>query len=85
MMRYNVESEYGQGNFPDLKIYAKSGTAEVGEGEPTAWFTGFIKNKHYPYAFIVCVEHGGYGASTAGPIANQVLQEIVATPSAATD
>ena len=85
MMHNNVVETYGEGNFPGLDIYAKSGTAEVGDGEPTAWFTGFIKNEHYPYAFIVCVEEGGYGSVTAGPVANQVLQEIVATPSAATE
>ena len=36
-----------------------------------------IKNKKYPYAFIVCVEDSGFGASVAGPVANSVLQYIV--------
>jgi len=77
MMKNNVESNYGSGNFPGLDIYAKSGTAEVYGREPNAWFTGFIRNENCPYAFIVCVENGGYGSSVAGPVANQVLQAVV--------
>lgn len=77
MMKNNVESTYGEGNFPGLDIYAKSGTAEVYGREPNAWFTGFIKNEGHPYAFIVCVENGGYGSSVAGPVANQVLQAAI--------
>lgn len=85
MMRNNVTSEYGQQRFPGLEIYAKSGTAEVGNANSNAWFTGFIKNRNYPYAFIVCVEKGGYGSSVAGPIANQVMQKVVSTHTAATN
>lgn len=78
MMKNNVEKTYGTSNFPGLDIFAKSGTAEVGNGNaPHGWFTGFIKNEDHPYAFIVCVENGGYGSSVAGPVANKVLQELV--------
>jgi peptidoglycan glycosyltransferase len=85
MMRNDVKVEYGQYNFPGLKIYAKSGTAEVSGQNPNAWFCGFIKNKNYPYAFIVCVENSGYGSAVAGPVANKVLQKIVSTSTAATN
>lgn len=77
MMKNNVVSTYGEYNFPDLDIYAKSGTAEVYGKAPNAWFSGFIKNENNPYAFIVCVENSGYGSAVAGPVANQVLQAIV--------
>ena len=77
MMKNNVVSNYGESNFPGLDIYAKSGTAEVYGKQPNAWFAGFIKNEDNPYAFVVCVENGGYGSSVAGPVANQVLQAIV--------
>ena len=77
MMKNNVEVSYGEGNFPGLDIYAKSGTAEVEGRKPNAWFTGFIENNKYPYAFIVCVEDSGSGAQVAGPVANSVLQYIV--------
>lgn len=78
MMSYNVEDNYGTYNFPDLKICAKSGTAEVGADDtPNAWFSGFLDDEEHPYAFIVLVEKGGFGSSVAGTVANTVLQEIV--------
>lgn len=77
MMKHNVEKTYGEGNFPGLDIYAKSGTAEVAHKKPTAWFAGYIKNEDKPYAFIVCIENSGYGSEEAGPVANKVLQSIV--------
>ena len=76
LMKNNVKTNYGQRNFPNLDIYAKSGTAEVGFGKkPHSWFVGFIKNK--PYAFVVLVEHGGYGSETAGSVANKNKQKAV--------
>ncbi len=77
MMKNNVKVSYGENNYPGLDIYAKSGTAEVEGQRPNAWFAGFIKNKDYPYAFIVCVEDSGFGSQVAGPVANLVLQYIV--------
>lgn len=78
MMANNVENNYGSGNFPGLAICAKSGTAEVGNGnQPNAWFAGFLNDDANPYAFIVLVENGGYGSEAAGSVANQVLQDIV--------
>ena len=75
MMRNNVKSNYGDSNYPGLELHAKSGTAEVGKGKaPHSWFCGFSGE----YAFAVCVENGGYGAQVAGPVANKVLQQIVA-------
>ena len=74
MMRNNVVSNYGDGNYPGLELHAKSGTAEGAKGTvPDAWFCGFSGD----YAFIVCVENGGYGSSVAGPVANKVLQSLI--------
>ncbi len=79
MMRNNVVSVYGAGNFPDLYVCAKSGTAEVGDDlTPNATFAGFIQSNEYPLAFIVIVEQGGSGSGVAGPIAGQVLRSCVA-------
>ncbi|MGN0703688.1 MAG: penicillin-binding transpeptidase domain-containing protein [Lentihominibacter sp.] len=78
MMANNVENNYGSYNFPGLDICAKSGTAEVGNGnQPNAWFTGFLNDDENPYAFVVLVENGGYGSEAAGAVANKVLQEVV--------
>jgi peptidoglycan glycosyltransferase len=74
LMRNNVIETYGQSKFGDLTVCAKSGTAEVGSDvSPHAWFTGFLTDSDYPYAFVVVVEHGGGGAKVAGGIAASVL------------
>lgn len=77
MMRYTVETHYGDQNFAGLPACAKSGTAEVGEGEPNAWLTGYIDSEDYPLAFAIVVEHGGWGLDTTTPIISQVLEAAV--------
>ena len=65
-------------SFQGLELYAKSGTAEVGDKEsPHAWFTGYIRNEGCPFAFVVVVENGGGGTAVAGPIANRVMQAAI--------
>ncbi len=77
MMSYNVEYNYGSGNFPGLQMHAKTGTAEFGDGTSHAWFAGFLTNPDAPLAFVVLVEKGGSGYGVAAPIANTVLQQAV--------
>ena len=78
MMAANVEKTYGTNRFPNMDICAKSGTAEVGEGQtPHAWFAGFLRNEDAPYAFVVLVENGGGGSSVAGTVAGKVLDIMV--------
>ena len=67
MMSQNVVLTYGADRFPNMDLCAKSGTAEVGGGkQPSSWFTGFLRDQDFPYAFAVVVEEGGSGAG-AGP------------------
>lgn len=78
LMRNNVTSEYGQSQFGDLAVCAKSGTAEVGGNlQPNSWFVGFVDDSAHPLAFVVLVENGGYGAKVAGSIAAKVLAAAV--------
>ena len=78
MMNFNVVDHYnGEENFPGLRLCAKTGTAELGDGNSHAWFVGFLADDKHPYAFVTLIERGGYGLSTAGPIANEVLQWAV--------
>jgi cell division protein FtsW (lipid II flippase)/cell division protein FtsI/penicillin-binding protein 2 len=59
----------------DIAFAGKTGTAQLDAGQPHSWFTGFA-----PYdgpkrlAFAVIVEHGGYGATAAAPIARKVIE-----------
>lgn len=78
MMANNVAKTYGTARFPNMDLCAKSGTAEVGNGQrPNAWFAGFLRNEATPYAFVVLVENGGGGASVAGTVAGKVLNTMV--------
>ena len=78
MMSYNVAAHYGgEKSFPGLNICAKTGTAELGDGSTHAWFAGFLDDPAHPYAFVVLVERGGGGLSTAGSLANTLLQAAV--------
>ena len=76
MMKTAVTDTYGEYNYPGLDIYAKTGSAEVGD-QTNGTFVGFIKNEGYPYAFFVFVEDCDGGLHSAAPIANDVLQAIV--------
>ena len=76
MMKNNVVENYGEDNFWGLDMYAKSGTAESDSYQPDAWFVGFTDNEDAPYAFVVWVKNGGFGASAAAPIATRVLNAL---------
>ena len=73
-LRSNVAEKYGDYNFPELTVCAKTGTGEVGgDKKPNAMLAGFAVDEEYPLAFIVCVEDGGYGSQVCLPIATKVL------------
>ena len=73
-LRNNVQTVYGDWNFPGLSVCAKSGTGEVGgDRRPNATFAGFVQDTQYPLAFIVVVEDGGYGSEVCVPILSDVL------------
>ena len=73
-LRNNVQTVYGDENFPGLTVCAKSGTGEVGDGrKPNATFAGFVADEEYPLAFICVVEDGGYGSRICVPILSDVL------------
>ncbi len=74
MMRYTVTDHYGDGTFGDLHVAAKTGTAEVGDGTEDGWIIGFVTDSDCPLAFAVCIENGGFGISSAAPVAKAALE-----------
>jgi peptidoglycan glycosyltransferase len=58
---------------PGATVGGKTGTAEVGEGEPHAWFTGFAEANGRRLVVAIVVEHGGAGSQTALPIGRTLL------------
>jgi penicillin-binding protein A len=51
----------------------KTGTAEVGDRIPHAWYAGFAGRDEPRYVVAVVVEHGGSGGAVALPIAREML------------
>ena len=59
-----------------VSVAGKTGTAQLDEGMPHAWFAGFAPydgDRSKSIAFAVVVEHGGYGGSLAAPIAREIV------------
>ena len=60
-----------------IDVAGKTGTAQLDAGDPHSWFAGYapydapVQNR---IAFAVVVEHGGYGARFAAPIARQIVE-----------
>jgi cell division protein FtsI/penicillin-binding protein 2/cell division protein FtsW (lipid II flippase) len=60
-----------------ISFAGKTGTAQLDAGLPHSWFTGFATydgDAAKRVAFAVLVEHGGYGATAAAPIAREVME-----------
>jgi len=60
-----------------VSVAGKTGTAQLDEGMPHSWFAGFAPfdgDRSKSIAFAVVVEHGGYGATTAAPVARAVVE-----------
>jgi peptidoglycan glycosyltransferase len=64
-------------NNEPISVAGKTGTAQLDEGMPHSWFAGFAPydgDRSKSIAFAVVVEHGGYGGTTAAPIARKVVE-----------
>ena len=69
---------YKRVRLDEVTIAGKTGTAEVGRGGDHAWFAGFTPAESPQVAFVVMVEHGGSGGRAAGPIAKELVQQLLA-------
>lgn len=74
MMRAVVRSGTGRAcDIAGLDVCGKTGTAETGRGKDHAWFTCFAPQKQPRLVVTVLVEHGGFGAEAALPVARALL------------
>jgi len=80
LMTWSVEHGYAQAaRIPGVTVGGKTGTAEVGERAPHAWFIGFAERGDRRVVVAVVVEHGGSGAQVALPIGRTLLAAAVGT------
>lgn len=59
---------------PGVEVAGKTGSAEVPDGPPHAWFVAFAPARNPTVAVCVVVEHGGEGGRTAAPIARELIR-----------
>ncbi|MFZ5800682.1 MAG: penicillin-binding protein 2 [Candidatus Omnitrophota bacterium] len=63
-------------NIENLKVAGKTGTAQVGQGRPHAWFVGFFPYQEPKMVFAVFLENGGSGYN-ACVVAREILRRMV--------
>jgi peptidoglycan glycosyltransferase len=59
---------------PGVQVAGKTGTAQVPDAPPDAWFVGFAPADHPRVAVAVIWENAGEGAQSAAPLAGQILR-----------
>lgn len=79
MMVTSVEAGVAQAaTIPGAVVGGKTGTAEVGDGEPHAWFIGFGGDPDPRYAVAVVLEHGGAGMAGSLAVGRDLLAAALA-------
>jgi penicillin-binding protein 2 len=70
---------YSTVRMKDISIAGKSGTAQAGKGQADhAWFAGYAPADNPRVAFAVVLEHAGSGSKSAGPLARQLVEALLA-------
>lgn len=75
-MRKVVRAAYGTGHRVDvdgMKIFAKTGTAQVAGRRAHAWFVGYTELEERTICFAIFLEHGGHGGQAAADIGKQIV------------
>ncbi len=63
----------------DIKLYGKTGTAEVGGQNPHAWFAGYLRGfQDRDLAFAIMLEQAGVGGEEAAPLVNKFFSDLLA-------
>lgn len=76
LLRGVVTDGTGRGaEVPGLQVAGKTGTAQTPRGDDHAWFVAMAPADHPTLVVTVLVEHGGYGAEAAVPVAAGVLKK----------
>ena len=76
MMREVVTEGTGRGaDVPGLQVAGKTGTAQTPRGDDHAWFVAMAPADRPTLVVAVLVEHGGYGAAAAVPVAAGLLKK----------
>ncbi|MDY6796483.1 MAG: penicillin-binding protein 2 [Actinomycetota bacterium] len=61
-------------------VAGKTGTAEVANKQPCAWFACYAPAYDPQYMVVVMIEEGGHGGTVAAPVARRILEHIFELP-----
>jgi penicillin-binding protein 2 len=61
-------------------VAGKTGTAEVQERQPCAWFACYAPANDPQYVVVVMIEEGGFGGTMAAPVARRILEHVFGIP-----
>lgn len=78
-LRMVVTDPTGTGNILStlgVSAAGKTGTAQVSQGQPHAWFVGFVPFEKPKYVFCVFLEHGGSGWAACA-LAKKILAAMI--------
>jgi peptidoglycan glycosyltransferase len=79
IMENSVKNGYANtAAIPNVVMGGKTGTAEVPNNQPQAWFIGYAQGPKTTFAISVIIENGGEGSTVAAPIAKQLFQAALA-------
>jgi penicillin-binding protein A len=68
---------FSSGALTGVKIGGKTGTAQVENGNPHAWFIAFAPAENPRYALAVVLENAGEGHTVAAPVAKTILEAAI--------
>ena len=66
--------------FSQVSVAGKTGTAEVPPKQDYSWFAAMTEANGEKHVVVVLVEQGGHGATTAAPIARNIIEGMYALP-----
>lgn len=61
-------------------VAGKTGTAEVQDKQPCAWFACYAPANDPQYVVVVMIEEGGFGGTMAAPVARRILEHLFGIP-----
>lgn len=74
VVRGSVGSQFA--DLPDWPVAGKTGTGEVAGRRDTSWFVSYAPANRPRWVVAVVVHQGGFGASTAAPVARAVHETL---------
>src|SRR5262245_21118070 len=66
--------------FSQVSVAGKTGTAEVPPKQDYSWFAAMTEANGERHVVVVLVEQGGHGATTAAPIARNIIEGLYGLP-----